>query len=152
MRFLHYSPRPLSLGDLYQPAEKLVGSKPRGIWLSVGDEWRRWCEERSHNLHRLEYEYEVVLRDSASMISITRPEEIDSFGRAYSASPGRTVRHVRWGDLSRRHDGIIIAPYFREKAEDKRSEWYSKWNCACACVWNVSAIGDMRCTSSSPAS
>lgn len=141
MKLVHYSLHPLAKGNLMRPESNRISTKPRGIWLSIDDEWKRWCERNNHKLERLANPHRVVLSASARMVVVDDEPKFRSFSRQYGVrgSDGRVLK-IKWDLLGIGADGIIISPYM---STQRRYPWYDLWNCACACVWNIGVIEEI---------
>lgn len=115
--------------------------KPRGFWLSVDDDWRRFCEDSEWNLpltNPIEFK---VARDRVLVLSDT--QMIRDFSAKYAITADRDPdyhRAVDWPRLSGEYAGIVIAPYCWELRLDSMVSWYYTWDCASACIWDLSAI------------
>lgn len=118
--------------------------KPKGLWVSVDgpDDWKSWCEGEEFRLEQLKYAYRVTLRETARVLYIKTPEEIDEFTlkHGFSLTASRYVHSIRWGDLKKDYDAIIIAPYQWSRRLSNHCFWYYPWDCASGCIWNMSII------------
>lgn len=156
-RLLHYSARPLP--RLVNRRQE-ISVKPRGLWISVEGEqdWLQWCRDEDFNLASLAIVTEIRLTDTARIIRLTSPNDIDAFTRERSAQPGDLVRNdagerialpesltrggifMDWPRVAAEYDGIIIAPYIWRRRLSRHCSWYYGWDCASGCVWRASAI------------
>lgn len=143
----------------YSPAEKLVHHrrytqdrthfKPCGLWLSDGDEWRRWCEsvgfgcigltdrpfdDRGVNVFR------VFLVNDARVRWLRSPEDIRAFHNEFRGASRIEKRYVDWGRVAAEWDGVLISPYQRDCRSDNDMSWYYSWDVSSACVWDWRAI------------
>lgn len=132
------------------PTSQVPGMKPIGFWVSVGDEWKEWCEGEHFGIDRLVFEHNVTLKPKARIKYIKSAKELDDFQEKYMAdheinhhqpsSGGYMVHYIDWAKVQRRYDGIIIAPYLWERRLHINSMWYYGWDCASGCIWNKRAI------------
>ena len=111
--------------------EPSPGFKPQGLWLSVGDEWRRWCEWQ--DFYAGQYHFRVVV-DTTHLLVLSTPDKLRVFNRRY----GVQRFGVEWGRMAKLHRGILIAPYHQECRWEYL--WYSTWDVASACIWDTAAI------------
>ena len=123
-----------------------VSMKPRGLWLSVDDDWRRWCEaeEMGHWVEGDEVEFDV---DMSRVLHLGDVEAIDQFHQTYVTKhcpewrPGSLdFYRINWEPLSERFAGIAIAPYQWQRRLDGETTWYYTWDAASACIWDLSVI------------
>lgn len=140
-RLLHYSEN--GLGKIRSRRQERDFFKPHGLWLSVEgpDDWPSWCRSESFNLERLGHVYEITLAPKARILWVRTAEELDEVSEAWSAPPmAPTLRSMwlRWGDMAKVYDGIIIAPYQWERRLGPL--WYYPWDCASGCIWRRTAI------------
>jgi len=154
MRLIHYSTAHLTeVRDVPQPEGfGGRGDKPSGLWVSVegDDDWRSWCEGNDFRLGHLACPTEVVLHDDTKILHLQGAAALKLFHREWAADhqPGthrweRDFR-IRWADLSKRYDGIIIAPYVWSMRLDNGMPWYYSWDCASGCIWRSRAVRELR--------
>ena len=95
------------------------------------------------------------------MLRIESAEELDDFHARYSYMPewykdsavlGPAVLTgfgtascwvIDWTAVGKNHDAIVIAPYIWERRLDGPM-WYYGWDCASGCVWNATAVAELR--------
>lgn len=165
MRLIHFSQSPL----LKVSSEKQSDNphhKPEGLWFSAGDGedgWRSWCLIERFHTHRLGYRTELKFKRSARILRIKSASGIDRITRAYGVEPGwastlpnRTARarrwrviDVRWKEIAKQYDAIIIAPYIYQRRL-AGPMWYYTWDVASGCVWNAGAIESLTPLWNSP--
>src|SRR5690606_32740643 len=155
-RLLHYSSTPLVA--IYSVSQEPPGSrydKPNGLWVSVEGEmdWREWCVAESFGDPDSQLCYEVTLSPDANMLRLESPGDLLRFTNKYGVGPylgpmaGRTVMFglgIDWPEVASTYAGIIIAPYQWSMRLDDRVRWYYGWDCASGCVWDASAVSDLR--------
>ena len=123
------------------------GFKPNGLWLSVDGGWRDWCSgEMPHWLEGPEIEFTV---DLSRILVIDTVAKLDAFNETYATpfgtafylnSPAENKPYplfVNWKPLTERYSGIMIAPYFYAR---RYCGFYYPWDCASACVWDLTAV------------
>jgi hypothetical protein len=146
----HYSKAPLlSVHSVAQRDEP--DAKPSGLWLSVAgeDDWKSWCQGEQWGLSRLVYETRLCLSPEARVLWLRGPASLDAFDAEYGAD--RYRRCVDWSRVANRYQGIIIAPYVRERRFDGRaSDWYYSWDCASGCIWDADAIASLNSAPAQP--
>lgn len=122
--------------------------KPKGIWLSVDDDWRRWCHDSDCH-HFVDGKPEILFHvDTNKIRVIDTVDELDFFFENYVLPngepggdfPGNPFR-VNWTPLTKGYSGIMIAPYLWERQD----YWfYMSWDCASACIWDLDVITMVR--------
>lgn len=146
----HYSEKPFTLDRERQyKAEVRRLDKPMGFWISVQgeDDWPSWCRAEDFRTHRLEVEYEVAIKPTASVLYLSTLGEILEFSdRYHKDEPYFTMsreRHygIDWETVTSQYDGMIIAPYVWAARMDVF--WYYSWDCASGVIWNLDAIEDL---------
>lgn len=147
LKLRHYSDAPigpiLSVGQHNVTNLMFPYAKPRGLWFSVEgeDDWKSWCLSEGFCLDRLTHVHEVVLDQSANILRLMSPDDIDWFGRRYGAPGRRGYEHgIDWGRVADAWQGIIIAPYVWERRLARNASWYYGWDCASGCVWDATAV------------
>ena len=165
---IHYSDKPLTCPrDTPDPGDK---GRPKGLWVSVGDAWlvdqyERWRENPGgrgsfHYPRRFKYANEVTIADVSSILVITGESEFRAFNDDFSElrpTFGPQARIIRWRDVRRDYQGIIIAPHLenfavRVNARGNQlpvpeSFWYYTWVVASGCLWDVSVIEKIESSS-----
>lgn len=110
--------------------------KPVGFWLSVDDDWRRYCEsEELEWAAREAVEFEV---DTDACLWLRTVEDIDRFDREYVGR--QDPYRIDWVPLTQQFAGIIIAPYQWQRRLARNASWYYPWDCASACIWDLSVL------------
>lgn len=157
MKFIHYGKKPLtkvrSVKNLGYGAGRT--DKPMGLWFSAGDGedgWRAWCEGEQWGLDGFDHATEIVFRDSAKLLRISSTKELDAFTEANGFDCDYMPKHlsygkgygIRWPEIAKAHDAIVIAPYLWERRLFHGAHWYYSWDCASGCVWNARAVAELR--------
>jgi len=148
MKLRHFSDQPVeTLRSIEQ--RDTPDDKPLGFWVSVegdGDGWTDWCRETEFALEKLVVEHEVILKPSARILTITGEAGLDAFTREFGIPLDEPFmrqferRRINWAKVAAEHQGIIIAPYIWTRRLHPETFWYYTWDCACGCIWDVSAM------------
>lgn len=139
----HYAASPVIAVSSCEQGEPDM--KPEGFWVSVKGEydWPSFCKSEGFRLDTLQFRHSVELADTANILWLTEPWQIDDLDLKYARNPGAMPSYwVDWRALAERYDGIIIAPYQWSRRLDGPS-WYYGWDCASGCIWNASAISSI---------
>lgn len=158
MRLIHYSASPLiEVHSVSQGVGKGAtrGTKPNGLWVSVegDDDWPSWCRSENFALNSLANETEVVLRPDAQVLIVSGGDDLRAFHDAYATthpmfdegwSSYAKRKVIDWKRVADEHSGVIIAPYVWEWRLDLNLNWYSGWDCASGCIWDHTAISELR--------
>lgn len=164
-KLYHYSLIPIEKlrDDFWQiDFSKIYGPFKPGysFWFSVEDfendqTWKTWCEGEEFRLEGLKYKYLVSIKKEANILLIsTRQELIDfsirfvandldyfaDFLKKSSRDTYLYIYQIKWQQVQKLWDGIIIAPYQWECRMASETTWYYPWDCASGCVWNMDAI------------
>lgn len=141
----HYSREPLELdaARLYEQPER--ESKPRGLWLSDDSDfgWREWCEAEDFNLGGIRHRSCWQL-DTSRVLVLSTPQQLFEFTERFrNPHPGmRFISNycLNWAEVAGEWGGILITPYQWSARLDDRVSWYYGWDCASACVWDLSLV------------
>lgn len=157
MRLIHYSREPLKKMETVEQRALTDDStmlqrafpKPRGLWLSVDDDWERWCKDEDFSLGCLRSRTEIVLVDDANVLRLKGADDIDAFSAEFAYDPLKLFPNgskygVRWDLVASRWQGIIIAPYCWERRLTEHTFWYYGWDCASGCIWDAAAVGSLK--------
>lgn len=135
-------------------------SKPFAFWFSIEDyeddeTWLTWCIGQNFQLECLKHRHKVILKSDVNILFLQTSEEIRDFGFKYQGndqfhfdtflmqSGSQTHRYIykiKWNEVSKEYDGIIIAPYDWKSRMKSETLWYYGWDCASGCIWNYDAI------------
>lgn len=140
----HYAGKPFNL-DRSRSVAQLRDMKPRGFWVTVPgeDDWPTWCRGQEWGLERLVVEYCVELGTEANILTLSTSQAILGFHAAYS----RSRWEISWAEVAEAYDGILISPHDYSLRWDL--SWYSGWDCASGCIWNLAAIESLDLVSQS---
>jgi hypothetical protein len=148
-RLIHYSHE--KLGKIWTVRQVNVDHswKPSGLWVSVegDDDWPAFCHSGNFRLERLRSANEIVLADDANILRIASPHELDLFTEAYGEGQYKFVRTssgIDWLTVSKKFQGIIIAPYLWSRRMTAHTRWYYGWDCASGCIWDAAAVLRLR--------
>lgn len=166
---IHYSDTPLV--EPRSTADPGTYGRPYGLWMSVGNAWlvdqyNRWRDQMqnpdliggsAHYPHQFKYANEITIADNSNILVITNETEFKAFSDQYSKLRpefGPQGRMIKWRDVRKDYDGIIISPHLKNLAEwisangnplpIPESLWYYTWVVASGCLWDVSVIADIR--------
>lgn len=134
---LHVSRRPI--GALESYPNQGPDHKPRGLWYACGTEWIDFVN-REYKYGKGDYLYEITLNPSR-MLFIDDPLDFMKFEKAYGVFYGRD-KIIDWSKVAERYGGIEICPYRYEMR--MRSTWYYPWDVASGCIWDPSAVSDIK--------
>lgn len=124
--------------DLYSVPEQHVSDKPLGLWYSCGIEWIEWVAMNMPDWIE-PYVYGIRLNPSG-LVALQTPEALDRFTSVYGVRGGRDVD---WQRVANDYAGIEICPYQWERRRAPHAQWYSAWDVASGCVWDMRAVEDL---------
>lgn len=154
-RLIHYSEKPLEI-EVREESEVNRNGKPKGLWVSVDEEWKEWCEGESFGLERLACQTEVILHPEANILRLSTIEEVGDFTKKYLNAKSPMLKFnkeyiydqaqwdlwaIDWEKVMSEYQGIILAPYMWECRFSLM--WYGTWDCASGCIWDVKAIKEL---------
>ena len=149
MKLRHFSPGPITtLRPIGEPPEgRRRLDKPFGFWISDEDDhgWKSWCEGEEFSIENLQYQYEVVLADDGNVLTLTTLDELWDFNQTYRLANSRPYSsYIDWPRLVEKCQGILITPYQWKLRLHDEFFWYYGWDCASGCIWDITAIADLR--------
>jgi hypothetical protein len=146
MTWQHYDKRELTMLDTAWQYEQEVWFKPRGLWLSDGDEWKQWCESEDFHLDEITHRHEIVLADGWDILTLGTEQELRDFTKEYGKEllPGLSMQYIDWARVVDDYDGVIFSPYHWHLRFDMDIFWYNTIDVSSACIWNVEAIESIR--------
>jgi len=130
MGFYHYTQAALPRILKPRAYKQTSNHKPDGLWLSVDGEWEDWCKKEQFHLESLTKKHTVTFQGLA-ILWITTPEALERFTEQY----GEDSWNIRWDNVTKDYDGIVISPYQWRKRCAEGTRWYYSWDCASACLW-----------------
>lgn len=138
----HFTAEPFALDREWQyDQQSRYGGygKPRGLWLSDESDhgWKAWCTSEDWGVETLTHETRFTLAPSHNVLIIDTPEALIEFDQRYGDGD-RYMRNIDWASIIEQYDGIIITPHQWELRLDML--WYSAWDCASGCIWNLDAV------------
>jgi len=119
--------------------------KPDGFWITPpnqDDNWEAWCVGEGWRCGHLTHVHEVEI-DETTLLCLGSAESLDWFTAKYGNGP-RWNTYIKWKEVALEYKGILITPYIWDRRLHDGSFWYYGWDCASGCVWDVSAIKDVR--------
>lgn len=145
---IHYSAKPLKrIESREQDAPVAFYQKPKGLWVSVkgpGD-WAEWCRGENFAVEHLVLAHQIILTERAPILRVVSAAGIDKLTRVYGVEVGiGRCRTIDWRRIAKRYAGIVIAPYIYSRRMEFDSSWYYPWDCASGCIWDRSAVADIR--------
>jgi len=130
----------------YQEKELYNPTKPVGFWLSDESDfgWSKWCTNENFSLHRLtcrqDFECDLskwlVLSNTKAILDFTEQYKMEELPSKYSFR----FSHINWNKVKAEYGGILITPCDYSAQMDIRAFWYSNWDCASACVWDLTTL------------
>lgn len=140
------SPVVLDFSRTYrQPDRPFPFGKPSGLWYSVAgpDDWPSWCRAEDFLVEELEYVHALDL-DMDRILRVCDPVALSAFSERYEARSSPVAPYsvaVDWPAVGETWAGIEIAPYLWPSVRFSGScGWYSGWDCASGCVWDLGAV------------
>lgn len=146
MNLSHFSSKPIEKIESASQ-EKSRWHKPSGFWVSVDGEhdWPSWCELENFTATGEQYHYGVSISPAANVLHLKSEDEIRMFHAKYILPyKNKFMAHIDWLSVSKKYDGLIIAPYCWPLRLDSDVNWYYSWDCASGCIWNAEAIDGME--------
>jgi hypothetical protein len=125
-----------------------ITDKPCGLWLSDeskrGRGWSNWCKGENWNVDGLLYET-IFECDMTNWKVIKTPAQMKKFHRDFSAHNEYSIlsslgKYIDWAKVQKEFAGILIAPYRWDFRFHMEARWYYSWDCASACVWDLSTV------------
>ncbi len=147
MILTHYSEKLLALDYRRQYLQGML--KPNGLWLSVGDAWPNWCRDAQFERPM---DFATRFEVDAERLVVVRPEYVAEFSRQFAAPyPNTTpnIYRVAWDLVAADCAGVLFVPYNKWAAwasggDSFLSTWYDSIDCESACVWDLSAIQEVK--------
>ena len=112
------------------------GTKPNGLWYSVGDEWFQWL---LYDMPEWIYDFvfEVEINDR-NVLKINNTKTFRNFEKQYlTVDRGGGFMIPDWKSVANDYSGIEIAPYL---SQFRQEDWYYGWDVASGCIWNNKAV------------
>ena len=145
MKLSHWTNERFVFDPLRSYTQK-TGPKPKGFWLDVDEDWKRWCDDNDFRLNYLKVRYAVEIAKPERMLWLTDSSLLDQFNGKFAARdqgriPNDANFYIDWNRVAHDFAGLIIAPYCLERRFDLM--WYYGFDCASGCVWDLAAIGSV---------
>jgi hypothetical protein len=145
VRFTHASSEPgwtfdpTRTYEQHSPGSRKWTLKPNGLWLSVNGDWERWREEEHYGVGTpVVASFRV---DFSRLRVVTDDEQWVGFCNEVPWLDVSGLEVPDWSWIATQYAGIVIAPYLHRY---RFESWYYPWDCASACVWDLSAISVHR--------
>jgi hypothetical protein len=143
-RLVHFSEEPLEFdaSRSYPQPDGDPFRKPTGLWLSdeSGYGWREWCEGEEFHLEGLAHATPFEC-DTSTWCVLKSSDEILEFSRKFRVHiVDFAFPTIDWRDVKKEFGGILVTPYDWKLRLDSRCHWYYGWDCASACVWDLSTV------------
>ena len=133
--FIHYGTAPLQAIRSIPVDDQPIDFKPKGLWLSVGSEWKEWANRESFEIG--DVQTRIKLRADANIVRIENEDQFDAFDAKYGTQWHGTDM-INWQKVAKDYQGIVIAPYLWGRRMEPM--WYYTWDVASACIWDANAI------------
>ena len=123
-------------------SKKSYRSKPCGLWLSVEEDfgWASWSIGEDFHTEKLREAAVFYLGDEEHVLILRDRDDILRFTKKYSYKIHDCLLMIDWGKVKKECKGLIISSYCWDLRLDPRYFWYYGWDCASACIWDLSAI------------
>jgi hypothetical protein len=150
-RLIHYARRPLVSVYSVEQGER-PDYKPEGLWVSAEGErdWTEYCVS-NYPRHLVKIAAtEVMLHSDAKVLHISDADMFDEFEKRYYQhanydNPWTPFTGIDWGRVAKKYQGIIISPYRGDRRFERGGVmWYYPWDCASGCIWDRSAVKELR--------
>jgi hypothetical protein len=107
--------------------------KPRGLWVSVDDDWIKWCESSRYNLGGWNFKSKIVINNNADILLLQNSEQLKKFTKEFLSD---NKLGIDWIKVSNRYQGIIVINYHRYRLI---YFWLNSWDCNSGCIWDSTA-------------
>jgi hypothetical protein len=143
--------------------------KPNGLWYSCGSSWIEWCGAEEFQINPYVHEIRLDMSRIRVITSVPEFDEFSSqfgmgyweyhkklFGSEYNKYLPDAIKQIEdiygfagkpdyidWWQVTDLYAGIEICPYLWERRLEG-GLWYYGWDCASGCVWDASAVADVK--------
>ena len=121
-------------------------NKPNGFWLATDGSWREYTDNTFGDRHRwARYEAEFTV-DLERCLVIADTEGFVAFDKKYVGQDGFiSTSFPNWEQVAEEYAGIVIHPHqgWIGMATSSLAMWYYGWDCACACIWDLSVVKEV---------
>jgi hypothetical protein len=147
--YVHHSCKPITLNQIDIKRLKCVEydrwpRKPGGLWFTVGqgeaNRWKTMRLSKGDNAALFRFRIKIILRKNAKLLFVSDVASRDQLTEKYGNQNGP---EIDWPAIAEAYDGIIVAPYPSDWSDHHRKKWFSCWDIASGCIWNVTAISKM---------
>lgn len=144
LRLTHFTDKPLRFDPTrqYDNEKQIHWSKPQGLWLSDESDhgWTQWCQGADFQLESLAFAT-VFECDTSQWCVINKPSELIDFTSEYGTETYyKFTLEIDWKRVMRQYAGILITPYQWKLRLNPQTHWYYSWDCASACVWDLTSV------------
>ena len=117
---------------------------PDGIWLSDESQngWQKFCIENDFLIEKLKYKT-IFSVELESIKHLQSKDDLSIFCKTFqiNESVDHDFLNINWQSVKKRYKGLLISPYNSDYSlEEKYLEWHSKWDCASACIWDLTSL------------
>ena len=118
-----------------------IGRKPIGLWYGFGTSWIDFIraempERETQHVFKIEV-------DDFELVDIDRDKIFLWFSQRFKdpQKEGRFGNYkVDWPEVTKKYKGIEFPIYFDKYRGNPDHDWYSSWDIASGCIWDLSAI------------
>jgi hypothetical protein len=147
-KYYHYSEKDFVLDrekDYTQNrnAKDFYGNgKPYGFWVSVAspNDWEHFFTSENFMPEHYALKKEVLI-DPKNIKFISSEKSFLAFEEKYGFTTPFGSRQIDWFKVAKHYKGIIIPKMLWI---DGFPSWYSFWDCTSGCIWDLSAIIELR--------
>jgi len=121
-----------------KPVEQGFGIKPNGLWYGIGNEWADFIEKKMPEWSKDYVAAFVIEVDESSVLTIDNEALLESLDDEY----GDRREGIKWWKVQEElgWSGVEIIPHQKGYAEKYWAGWYSYWDIASGCIWDMSCI------------
>lgn len=143
LKLTHYTFEKFVFNPRQEYRQSKSALKPDGLWLShdkCGAGWLDWCMTNAFMEHRLNYETEIHIEETDKDIAfINDDKSMWAFQYKYSAYI-HSLLGIDFKRVASDYKALVIIPYLYKFRLHSDFLWYYGWDCASACVWDLSCI------------
>lgn len=118
--------------------------KPNGLWYGVGTSWIDWVKSSVPGWIQ-KHVFEIT-PEYSNILKIQNFDELVEFSNEYSyrLQDDISFKVIDWIKVAEKYDGIEITNYMYKTRMNFDYFWYWGWDVASGCIWNKSAISDIK--------
>ena len=125
--------------ELFSCANVKKSLKPLGLWYGIDKSWEQWAYDNMNMTKDCKYS---LIIDENSILKMQYSHELHNFTDEFGEYNRCGVMDINWEDVAQKYKGIEIAPYIWSCRMELF--WYHGWDCASGCIWDVSAIKEIK--------